>query len=134
MHPVSHSPLQYSAAPPPSLVTPSTRQDSCAGSGTPQTLAASPAGTAASAERSAMRASSTDRARRSSDSRIADASAATAVRTRKKNEGGRLLYQEPMRPAVMLPVKIARYHAATVVAPSFGGARRAKRPSPVGRM
>jgi hypothetical protein len=44
------------------------------------------------------------------------------------------LHSVPTMPAVMLPVKIARNHAATVVAPSDGGASRANRPRPVGRM
>ena len=59
---------------------------------------------------------------------------ATAARVMKKAVGCSWLYQDPMYPAVRLPLKIARYQAATVVAPSRGGARRAKRPRPVGRM
>ncbi len=44
------------------------------------------------------------------------------------------LHSVPTTPASRLPLKTARNQAATVVAPSRGGARRANRPRPVGRM
>ena len=44
------------------------------------------------------------------------------------------LHRVPTAPADRLPVKIAKNQAATVVAAKRGGASRAKRPNPVGRM
>ena len=59
--------------------------------------------------------------------------AMTASRT-KKWAWPKRLHKAPTRPAARLPVKIARNQEATVVAPRRGGASRANRPRPVGRM
>src|SRR5690606_35173758 len=65
---------------------------------------------------------------------IAAASIASPASNAKKAAWPTCVHRVPTMPASRLPLKIARNHDATVVAPSRGGASRANRPSPVGRM
>src|SRR5690606_19742889 len=86
-------------------------------------------GIASAAQRAAL-AHPSVRIGRSSRHSSAAAAAASPARSRKNPAWLALLHNVPTMPASRLPLKMARNHDATVVAPSLGGASLANRPSP----